>query len=132
MPSHMPKKVWANRSCARISVNSIHEVLVSAREHSTRFMVRGEGCVHIAATYTGGCNMLGTMAVRWIHAMFVTGLNAVVRRDRAAAWALNSPLVRDNQYDPDVPLETGSIHALMYENGNFMAKFAGYPGCHKY
>ncbi len=56
----------ATRSGARISVNSVHEVLVSAREQSTRFMILSEGCVD----------------------------------------------------------------ALIYENGNFMPKFAEYPGFH--
>ncbi len=80
----MPKKLWATRPGARISVKSIHEVLVSAREHSTRFMIRGEGCVHIVASGTDACDMLRTMAVRWMHAMFVTGRDAVLRSDRAA------------------------------------------------
>ncbi len=112
MPSHMPKTLWTTRPGARISLNFIDEVLVSAREHCTRFIIRGEGCVHIAASYTDACDMVGTMAVRWMHAMFETGRNAVLRIDRAAAWGLNSPHVRDKKCDPDVPLELLRVDAL--------------------
>ncbi len=59
-----------------------------------------------------------------MHAMFVTGRDAVLRSDRAAAWGLNSPRVRDNQYDLDVILNFLRVDALMYENGNFMPKFS--------
>ncbi len=81
----MPKKLFATRPGARISVNSIHEVLVSAPDHFTRFMIRCEGCVHIVASGFDERDMLGTMAVRWMHAMFVAGRDAVLRSDRAAA-----------------------------------------------
>ncbi len=54
-------------------------------------MIRGEGCVHIVASGTDACDMLGTMAVRWMHAMLVTGRDAVLRSDRAAAWGLIRP-----------------------------------------
>ncbi len=62
--------------------------------------------------------------------MFATGRDAVLRSDRAAAWGLNSPHVRNRQCDSDVALELLPIDALMYEDGNILAKFAGYPGFH--
>ncbi len=126
IPSHMPKKLWVARPGAIISVNSMYEVLVSAREHSTRFTICREGCVHIAARYTDACDMLGTKAVRWMHAMFVTGRAAVLRSDRAAAWGLNSPRVRDNQCDPDVPLELLREEGFMDENGNLWPGIQGF------
>ncbi len=38
--------------------------------------------------------------------------------------------VRNNQCDPDVPLERLRVDVLMYENSNFTAKFVQYPGFH--
>ncbi len=38
--------------------------------------------------------------------------------------------MRYNQYDSDVPPELLRVDAVMYENGNFLSKFAGYPRCH--
>ncbi len=86
--------------------------------------------MHFATRYTDACDMLGTMAVSWMHAIFVKGRDAVLRSDRVAALGLNSHHVRHNQCDPEVPLELLRVDALMYENGNFMAKFAGCPGFH--
>ncbi len=40
------------------------------------------------------------------------------------------PHVRDSRCDSDVALELLPIDALMYEDGNFLAKFGGYPGFH--
>ncbi len=91
-------------------------------------MIRGEGCVHIVASGFDACDMLGTMAVRWMHAMFVTGRDAVLRSDRAAAWGLNSPQVRDNQCDSDVPLELLPVDALMYEDAIFWRNLPGILG----
>ncbi len=93
-------------------------------------MIRGDSCVHITASYADACDMLGTIAVRWMHAIFVTGRNAMLRSDRAAALGFNLPRVRNDQCDPDVPLEILRVDALMYENGNFLAKFSMYPGFH--
>ncbi len=104
MPLRLSKKLWVTHPGARISVNSIDEVLVAAYEHNNRFTIRGEGCMHISASYTDACDMLETMAVLWMHAMLVIGRNAELRSDWAVAWGLNSPRVRDNQCDP-VPLK---------------------------
>ncbi len=67
------------RPRAIISVNSIHEVLVSAGEHYTRFMIRGEGCVHIAASSTDACDMA------WDHGRALDARNVRNRPQRSAA-----------------------------------------------
>ncbi len=107
-------------------MDRIHDVYISSRAYSLRFLIRGEGSLHVMANVDHARGMIGHTAVDFLIAMHQSDGDGILTAERALAWGMAIPAIAENDDDVEVPLMQYEVEAVTFQRGAYWAKV---PGC---